>query len=277
MQRTPVECFILRKEVSVQRFKYDLKNWLRQNLGISNIPSFSAGPANVMVGSKNQSTRDEWLKETLQKIPAGSRILDAGAGELKYKSLCSHLVYVSQDFAQYTGQGDGKGLQTGEWDQTKLDIVSDITSIPEPGGSFDAVMCVEVLEHVPHPVDALRELARLLKAGGYLIVTAPFCSATHMAPYFYQTGYSRYFYEYWLDKFDFEILDLQHNGNYFEYLAQEIRRIPQVSQDYAQTEIDKNGHLVIRQMLSMLSKLSEKGDASSEFLCFGMHIFAKKA
>jgi len=87
-------------------------------------------------------------------------------------------------------------------------------------------MCIEVLEHVPYLVDALRELCRLLKPGATRIVTAPFCSLTHFAPYFYQTGYSRYFYEYWLPRFRCETVDMQWNGSYFEYLAQEVRRIP---------------------------------------------------
>ena len=273
MQVMPVGCSNLRKEVNVRRLRDNLKNWLKRKLVI---PFFGAGSQNILVGTKNQSTRDEWLRATLQKIPANSRILDAGAGELKYKLLCSHLNYVSQDFAQYTGQGDGRGMQTGAWDQTKLDIVSDITKIPESDGSFDAVMCIEVLEHVPHPVDALRELSRLLKAGGYLIVTTPFCAITHMAPYFYQTGYSRYFYEYWLEKFNFEIVDLQHNGNYFEYLAQEVRRIPQMGNDYAGTQIDGNSQSLINQMLRLLNELSEKGNDSQEVLCFGFHVLAKK-
>ena len=37
------------------------------------------------------------------------------------------LDYVSQDFAQYDGEGDTIGLQTGTWDQAQLDIISDIT------------------------------------------------------------------------------------------------------------------------------------------------------
>jgi len=117
-------------------------------------------------GTRNQATREAWLERTLASIPAGSRILDAGAGELQYKRFCSHLQYVSQDFGQYDGQGDGIGLQKGSWDQSRLDIVSDITAIPEPDASFDAIMCIEVLEHLPAPVDALRELIRLLKPGG---------------------------------------------------------------------------------------------------------------
>ena len=230
----------------------------------------------VQVGTKNLLDRELWLEDVLKRIPAGYRILDAGAGELKYKKFCSHLSYVSQDFAQYDGKGNGRGLQTSKWDQTRLDIASDITKIPEPDNSFDAVMCIEVLEHVPYPVDALHELARLLKPGGFLILTAPFCSLTHFAPFFYQTGYSRYFYEYWLGKYNFEILDMQHNGNYFEYLAQEIRRIPQMSSDYAKIQIGFNDHLVLKQMLYMLNKLSKKGGKSSELLAFGIHVLAKK-
>ena len=131
----------------------------------------------------NQQNREIWLEEALKKIPTGSRILDAGAGELRYKEFCEHLNYVSQDFAQYNGEGDSKGLQTGTWDQTKLDIISDITEIPELDDSFDAIMCVEVFEHLPDPTLAIKEFARLLKSGGTLIITAPFCSLTHFAPY----------------------------------------------------------------------------------------------
>lgn len=237
---------------------------------------YPASSQSNTVGMHNQTTREEWLKATLQKVPTGRRILDAGAGELRYKALCDHLVYVSQDFAQYDGQGDGRGLQTGSWDQTKLDIIGDITRIPEPDESFDAVMCIEVLEHIPYPVDALCEFARLLRPQGYLIVTAPFCSLTHFAPYFYQTGYSRYFYEYWLEKQNFEIIDLQYNGNYFEYLAQEIRRLPRVSKQYAKTPIDSNKTLVVEQMLDLLNTLSKQDNGSKEILCFGLHIFAQK-
>ena len=70
----------------------------------------------------------------------------------QYRALCSHLDYVSHDFAQYDGKGDGVGGQTGRWDYGKLDIISDVTSIPEPNNSFDAIMCTEVFEHIPEPI-----------------------------------------------------------------------------------------------------------------------------
>jgi hypothetical protein len=36
----------------------------------------------IMYITSNQSEREKWLELTLAKIPAGYRILDAGAGEL---------------------------------------------------------------------------------------------------------------------------------------------------------------------------------------------------
>ncbi|MFZ5570634.1 MAG: class I SAM-dependent methyltransferase [Thermodesulfobacteriota bacterium] len=224
----------------------------------------------------NQENREKWLEQTLKKIPAGLRILDAGAGELKYKKFCSHLQYVSQDFGQYDGTGDGAGLHTEKWDQTRLDIVSDIISIPELDGAFDAVMCIEVLEHVPRPDEALRELARLLRPGGFLVLTAPFASLTHMAPYFFQTGYSRYFYQHWFEKLNLEILDLQENGNYFDYLAQELYRLPSVAIRYSSDSLTWLENKALNIVNNALGRFSVKDAGSSEFLCFGIHILARK-
>jgi SAM-dependent methyltransferase len=228
------------------------------------------------VGTHNLSGREAWLEQTLLKIPAESSILDAGAGELKYKKFCQHLNYVSQDFAQYDGLGDGIGNQTKSWDQTRLDITSDITAIPEPDSSFDAIMCIEVLEHVPYPVDALRELTRLLRSGGYMILTAPFASLTHFSPYFYQTGYSRYFYRYWLEKFGFEILDMQDNGNYFEYLGQELHRLQSVASRYANEELSWFEKMAMNVIFNALGRLSNSDKGSNQFLCFGLHVLAQK-
>ena len=82
------------------------------------------------MGAMNEYARDAWVADVLSKIPAHSKILDAGAGQCRYRKDCSHLEYTSQDFGKYDGTGDGSGLQTGSWDNSKLDIVSDITAIP---------------------------------------------------------------------------------------------------------------------------------------------------
>lgn len=80
------------------------------------------------VGTSNESTRDDWLEKTLRLIPKNSRILDAGAGTQRYRKLCTHLNYVSQDFGKYDGQGDHAGLHTGSMDYGK--IAQEIYRIP---------------------------------------------------------------------------------------------------------------------------------------------------
>jgi len=235
-----------------------------------------AGKPVTTAGTRNESTRNAWVERILKKIPPGSRLLDAGAGEKRFGLACSHLVYVSQDFSQYDGQGDGKGLQTGTWDQKCLDIVSDITAIPEPDASFDVILCTEVFEHLPQPLLALREFSRLLKPGGKLVLTAPFCSLTHFAPFHFYTGFSRYFYETLLPICGFEILEREVNGNYFEYIAQELRRIPMVAEQYAGDRPGKLESFAMRVLLKMLERLSGEDTGSSDLLHFGSHVLAVK-
>ncbi len=116
-------------------------------------------------------------------------------------------------------------MQTGQWDTSRIDLVSDITAIPAPDASFDAILCSEVLEHVPEPTHALDEFMRLLKPGGTLILTAPFASLVHFAPYYFCTGFSKYWYEHHLTTRGFQIKELSPNGDWFAYTEQEISRL----------------------------------------------------
>jgi ubiquinone/menaquinone biosynthesis C-methylase UbiE len=227
------------------------------------------------VGTTNESVRVSWIERSLKKIPAGETILDAGAGESQFKKFCSHLKYIAQDFGQYSGEGE-VGLHTGTWDNSRLDIVSDITAIPLPDASVNAIMCTEVFEHIPNAVLAIQEFGRLVKPGGYLLITAPFVSITHFAPYHFATGFSRYFYEKHLPDAGFEIEDLQLNGNYFEFIAQETRRVKQISERYSGIKLNLFQKSVQHLWLKILQSLSEKDRGSSELLSYGVHVFARK-
>jgi len=228
------------------------------------------------VGLTNEINRSKWVRQTLKKIPEGLRILDAGAGTQQFRQFCSHLIYVSQDFGEYDGQGNKAGLQTGEFDYGHIDIISDITSVPEPEESFDAIMCTEVLEHIPSPELAIKEFARLLKDGGHLVLTAPFCSLTHFAPYHYVTGFSRYFYEHHLEKYGFHIIEIGENGNFFDYLAQELRRLDMMATKYADSRLSYLEMGLVFFLLLTLRRLSEKDTGSKELLCYGFHIHAER-
>ncbi len=44
-----------------------------------------------MIGTNNDKNREKWIAEKLAQLPQGYRILDAGAGELRFKKFCSLL------------------------------------------------------------------------------------------------------------------------------------------------------------------------------------------
>lgn len=230
----------------------------------------------LVVGTKNDITRKTWTQNALKELPPGLRLLDAGAGEGQFKKYCEHLDYVSQDFSQYNGEGNNTGLQTEKWDVSKIDIVSDITEIPEPDSSYDAILCTEVFEHIPNPILAIREFSRLLKKDGILIVTAPFSSLTHFAPYHFYSGFNKYFYEMHLKEHGFEIIELRQNGSFFDYLAQELMRLPTVTKRYTKVKPGIFQYACIFLLLKLLNKLSKEDHNSSELLCFGYQVRARK-
>ena len=214
----------------------------------------------------NDINRKAWLEKTLGALPAGQRILDAGAGELDNKVFCGHLDYLSQDFCQYEGAGDGRGLQTEKWDVSRIDLVCDITSIPEDDASFDAILCSEVLEHVPNPVRTLEEFSRLLKPGGRLILTAPFSSLVHFAPYHFCSGFSRYWYEHHLPECGFSIVEMTANGDWFAYCQQELMRMGGMARKYG------DWAWPLAYMLGLLGSFYFKirgGRTADDLACFG--------
>jgi SAM-dependent methyltransferase len=54
-----------------------------------------------------------------------------------------------------------------------LVMASDVTRLPFADGSFDIVICSEVLEHIPDHRAAIAEIIRTLKSGGSLVVSVP--------------------------------------------------------------------------------------------------------
>jgi SAM-dependent methyltransferase len=54
-------------------------------------------------------------------------------------------------------------------------FVGDITKHNKqiPDSTYDVIACMEVLEHTLNPFDAVKELRRMLKHEGYLLVSAP--------------------------------------------------------------------------------------------------------
>jgi len=102
------------------------------------------------------------------------------------------------------------------------DVRADIVALPFRSGAFDAVKATEVLEHVPDPAGALRECARVLHAGGHLVVTVPFLERLHGDP----DDYARFTETMWtrlLVEAGLRPVRIAPQGGYFTHLAGLVR------------------------------------------------------
>ncbi len=98
------------------------------------------------------------------------RLLDVGCGERPYATLPSAV-------SEWVGFDDPSNAGA--------DVRGRAESLPFDDGSFDTVMCTQVIEHVPEPRAVLAECARVLRPGGILIVSAPQYWEVHEAPHDY--------------------------------------------------------------------------------------------
>lgn len=174
----------------------------------------------------NAYTRNKWVSEKAAEVPHGSRLIDVGAGEGVYKSLFTHCDYKAQDFCQYSGTSEG--TQQEGWNYDSIDYVCDITSIPVSDQSFDVALCTEVLEHVPRPIEALKEIGRILKTNGILYLSAPLGSGLHQQPFHFYGGFTPHFYRKFLVEFGFEVIEIKPVGGLFSHVAQELHRVGRV-------------------------------------------------
>jgi len=124
----------------------------------------------------------------------GGRVLDVGCGDRPYESLIPAREYV------------GLELDTAESRaRSRADAYYDGRRFPFEDGSFDAVLCNQVLEHVFEPDAFVQEIARVLKSGGRLLLTVPFVWDEHEQPRDYGR-YSSFGLAALLDKHGFRIL-----------------------------------------------------------------------
>jgi SAM-dependent methyltransferase len=148
---------------------------------------------------------DRFVAGAAGQLPPRSLVLDAGAGECRHEPLFRHTRYVSTD----SGVGDAQA-----WDYSKLSFGSDLRALPLREGALDAVLSVNVLEHVAEPQRVLAEYHRVLRPGGALYLVAPQSWRLHQAPHDY-FRFTRYALEHLLREVGLEVEQLEPVGGAF--------------------------------------------------------------
>jgi SAM-dependent methyltransferase len=149
---------------------------------------------------------DEFHFQHVPSLPAGSRVLDLGGNKIRKRGRF--------DIERYNLDVIYCNLSTAK----QPDVQTDAANLPFQDQCFDAVICAELFEHLPKPDAALREVHRVLKAGGILLMTVPFLYHIHGDP----DDYGRYTDHYWLrllQQLGFEQITIERQGLFFSVLA----------------------------------------------------------
>ena len=141
------------------------------------IPLFTPSPAGLVPSEKIARSPDsgtpwrkanwQFVQKQLTKIEPHGLILDVGAGRGDFAEALRNRRSIALDIYPYP----------------EVDIVSDLTHInPFRRASFEAVLLLNVLEHVFDTNALLANLSRVLKPGGTLLVAIPFMVKMHQVP-----------------------------------------------------------------------------------------------
>jgi SAM-dependent methyltransferase len=99
------------------------------------------------------------------------RCLDAGCGE----GLISFAVNAHRPAVRLYGTDISatRLARAASRVTTSRFVAGDLLMLPWKDGAFDAVVCCEVLEHLPDPGAAVEELYRIVRDGGMVLITVP--------------------------------------------------------------------------------------------------------
>jgi SAM-dependent methyltransferase len=157
-----------------------------------------------MKGFLTKKISRDALEALLREHRSGEYTLDLGCGLGMYRELFPNRV--------------GFDIAPGP----AVDVVGDAHALPFPDGTFDRILCTEVLEHLHTPHTAIAEMQRVLKPGGTLILTTPFVFPLHDAPHDYYR-YTKYGLKHLFR--DWDIIELRPNLSSQKSLAVLLQRV----------------------------------------------------
>lgn len=101
----------------------------------------------------------------------------------------------------------------------KPDIIASAENIPMGNNTVDSVVCTQVLEHLKNPTQAIAEFYRILKNGGYALITVPQWGELHEEPNDYYR-FTNFGIKHILESAGFTLVEIDQRGGFFSVVSQ---------------------------------------------------------
>jgi SAM-dependent methyltransferase len=144
-------------------------------------------------------------------------------------------------------------------DVQHADVLCDVNGdVPIADGSFDTIICSDVLEHLHRPAFAVSEMNRMLRPGGKVLLSVPFMYGLHEQPFDFHR-YTRHTIVKWAEQNSMDVIELKEVGGAGDVLcnvlAKVLIRIPLVG-EFASKSVQFKWSLL--RSLSWVKRLDEK-------------------
>lgn len=117
-----------------------------------------------------QTRRDVALDLLRIALPSGGTVLDVAAAQGNFTLKMAEMGY---EVTWNDLRADLEGYVRLKHEHGVVHYCSGNVFELDLEGRFDAVLITEIIEHVAHPDDFLKKVAKLVKPGGYVIMTTP--------------------------------------------------------------------------------------------------------
>lgn len=130
----------------------------------SNVKGHYRALAPAYADRSNKACNRAYTELVSRLLPSAGRVLELGPGGHSLLGCVSARVKVACDLSEAMLRA-GSGCSNP--------VVGDVQSLPYKDGQFDAIMCFNLLEHVPDPRRAVEEAARVLAPRGRFLAVTP--------------------------------------------------------------------------------------------------------
>lgn len=153
-----------------------------------NAETFGEGPADRLSGSDSRARGMDLLSPSLRDFSYldchfRAKLIQREAATLvNGRAILLDIGGMGKPYASFFEKRVARHFVLDAVPADTVDVVGDARHIPFADGSADAVLCTQVIEHIPEPAPVLQDIWRILKPGGKLILSVPGIFPQHGYP-----------------------------------------------------------------------------------------------